>query len=57
MSIQCSNCNATEFYLQNGRSFCRKCKVESEEHGHETLVDEETIGAFDTSVVSTLKRT
>ena len=34
------------FETQNGATFCQTCGAESQEHGQETIVDEETLGAF-----------
>ena len=44
--IECENCQGTDFEVQNGATFCIICGTESQEHGQETIVDEETMGAF-----------
>ena len=46
MAIECDNCQGTEFEVQDGATFCLTCGTESQEHGQETVVDEETLGAF-----------
>ncbi len=46
MPIECENCQGTDFQVQNGATFCLICGAESQEHGQQTIVDEETLGAF-----------
>lgn len=46
MAIECEYCLGENFETQNGATFCLTCGAESQEHGQETIVDEETIGAF-----------
>ena len=45
-AIECQYCLSENFETQNGATFCLTCGAESQEHGQETIVDEETIGAF-----------
>ena len=46
MAIECDNCQGIDFELIDGAYFCTICGTESQEHGQETVVDEETLGAF-----------
>ena len=46
MAIECENCNGQDFHVVDGATFCRNCNTESQEHGQETVVDEETLGAY-----------
>ena len=46
MGIECAFCLGVTFETQNGATFCQTCGAESQEHGQETIVDEETLGAF-----------
>lgn len=56
MAIECENCRSSEhFRIQDGVTFCTNCGTESQEHGQETVVDDETIGAFG-SAASQLKK-
>ena len=44
-----------QFYLSDGVTFCQGCGAESQDHGQQMVVNEETLGVFDTSVAGTLK--
>ena len=55
MDVECEVCRGTHFYLQDGRTYCDRCNSESQAHGHETVVDEETIGTFQTGMAASLK--
>ena len=44
--IECEICEGTDFQTFAGATFCTNCGAESQEHGQETIVDEETLGAF-----------
>ena len=42
-SIICETCHESiGFYVQDGTTFCRNCGTESQQHGHELVVDEES---------------
>ena len=42
-SIRCETCYEIDgFYVQDGTTFCRHCGTESQQHGHETIIDEES---------------
>ena len=45
MAIECNDCQGTEFQVIDGATYCSNCMLESQEHGQETVVDEETLGA------------
>ena len=55
MDIECEVCRGTQYYVRDGLTFCSRCNSESRAHGHETLVDEETIGTFQAGIASNLK--
>lgn len=41
--IRCETCYEVDgFYVQDGTTFCRHCGTESQQHGHEIVVDEES---------------
>ena len=41
--FQCETCyNTGGFYIQDGVTFCKFCGQESQQHGHEIVVDEES---------------
>ena len=41
--IRCETCYEFDgFYIQDGSTFCRHCAQESQQHGHEMVVDEES---------------
>ena len=44
-----------QFYLSDGVTFCQGCGAESQDHGQQMVVNEETLGVFDSSVAGTLK--
>ena len=44
MAIECNDCQGTEFQVIDGATYCSNCMLESQEHGQETVVDEETLG-------------
>jgi len=46
MAIECDRCQGTDFHVIDGATYCSNCMLESQEHGQETVVDEETLGAF-----------
>ena len=42
-SIVCETCHEIDgFYVQDGTTFCKHCGTESQQHGHETIIDEES---------------
>ena len=42
-SIICDTCYENiGFYVQDGTTFCKNCGTESQQHGHELVVDEES---------------
>jgi hypothetical protein len=55
MDIECEVCHGTQYYVRDGITFCSRCNSESRAHGHETVVDEETIGTFQAGIASALK--
>lgn len=54
-SIVCVQCGHGEFERRSGAFFCRRCRLRSEEHGQETDLDAESIGAFSSDIASTLR--
>ena len=42
-TVRCVTCHEVDgFYVQDGTTFCRHCGTESQQHGHETVVDQES---------------
>ena len=54
-AITCHECGGTEFRVQDGVSVCQRCEMVSREHGMDTMLEEESLGAFG-STASTLKK-
>ena len=55
MDLSCEVCNGQFFYSRDGVTYCARCNSESRAHGHETVVDEETIGTFQSGMAAALK--
>jgi hypothetical protein len=55
MDFACEVCNGQFFYSRDGVTYCTRCNSESRAHGHETVVDEETIGTFQSGMAAALK--
>ena len=54
--ITCETCQSTDFYRKDGVTYCQVCQTESQEHGAETVVDEESMGMFSAGTASTLRK-
>ena len=54
--VVCEVCQLEgQFYVSDGATFCQGCGAESQDHGQQVVVDDETMGVFDSSVAGTLK--
>ena len=55
--IECVNChNVGDFVQQDGNFFCGNCGTESQEHGMQTVVEDETLGVYDSATASGLRK-
>ena len=54
--FECQVCHSQGFYVADGVTFCETCGTESQDHGQQLVVDDETIGTFDAATASKLKR-
>lgn len=55
MDVECEVCRGTHFYVRDGITYCSRCNCESQAHGQETVVDDETIGTFQPGIASSLR--
>ena len=54
--FECLVCHSQDTYYENdGVTFCGVCNTESQDHGQQLVVDDETIGAFDRATAGALK--
>ena len=53
--VLCEVCQGDQFYVSDGVTYCQNCGTESQDHGQQMVVDEETMGVFDTAIAGTIK--